>query len=126
MTAVRTRVASTVLSSRDANALAAFYQRLLGWDVVDEQQGWVKLRPPGGGQALAFHGDERYRPPVWPTTDQDPPIMAHLDIAVASLDVGVAWAVGCGATVADFQPQDDVRVLLDPEGHPFCLFAGEV
>jgi hypothetical protein len=24
--------------------------------------------------------------------------------------------------VADFQPQDDVRVLRDPAGHPFCLF----
>jgi len=21
------------------------------------------------------------------------------------------------------QPQDDVRVMLDPAGHPFCLFA---
>jgi hypothetical protein len=24
--------------------------------------------------------------------------------------------------LADFQPQDDVRVLFDPDGHPFCLF----
>ena len=23
-----------------------------------------------------------------------------------------------------FQPQDDVRVLLDPAGHPFCLYKG--
>ena len=23
---------------------------------------------------------------------------------------------------ADEQPQDDVRVLIDPAGHPFCLF----
>jgi hypothetical protein len=27
-----------------------------------------------------------------------------------------------GATLADFQPQDDVSVCLDPAGHPFCLF----
>jgi hypothetical protein len=27
-----------------------------------------------------------------------------------------------GATLAQVQPQDDVRVLLDPDGHPFCLF----
>jgi len=26
-----------------------------------------------------------------------------------------------GARVAAFQPQDNVRVLLDPAGHPFCL-----
>jgi hypothetical protein len=25
--------------------------------------------------------------------------------------------------VAAYQPQDDVRVLLDPAGHPFCLYA---
>ena len=29
-----------------------------------------------------------------------------------------------GATLAEFQPQDDVRVCLDPAGHPFCLFVG--
>jgi hypothetical protein len=27
-----------------------------------------------------------------------------------------------GATQAAYQPQDDVRVLIDPDGHPFCLF----
>jgi len=24
--------------------------------------------------------------------------------------------------LADFQPQDDVRVHVDPDGHPFCLY----
>jgi hypothetical protein len=27
-----------------------------------------------------------------------------------------------GAVLAEYQPQDDVRVYLDPAGHPFCLF----
>ncbi len=26
--------------------------------------------------------------------------------------------------LADSQPQDDVRVCLDPAGHPCCLFLG--
>ena len=26
-----------------------------------------------------------------------------------------------GATLATEQPQENVRVLLDPVGHPFCL-----
>ena len=30
-------------------------------------------------------------------------------------------ALGKGATLAEHQPQDDVRVMLDPAGHPFCL-----
>jgi hypothetical protein len=49
-------------------------------------------------------------------------MMMHLDIGVEDLESGVAWAVECGAVVANHQPQRDVRVMLDPEGHPFCLF----
>jgi hypothetical protein len=33
-------------------------------------------------------------------------------------------AVALGATLPRHQPQDDVRVLLDPAGHPFCLYTG--
>jgi Glyoxalase-like domain len=29
---------------------------------------------------------------------------------------------GGHATLAEFQPQEDVRVCLDPAGHPFCLY----
>ncbi|MBK3648021.1 hypothetical protein JHN46_46475, partial [Streptomyces sp. MBT33] len=35
----------------------------------------------------------------------------------------VEHAVALVGALADFQPQDDVRVLLDPTGHPFCVFA---
>jgi hypothetical protein len=38
--------------------------------------------------------------------------------------VAVTYAVAQGATLAGFQPQDDVRVCLDPAGHPFCLYLG--
>jgi len=34
----------------------------------------------------------------------------------------VQWALEAGATLADFQPDLDNRVMLDPAGHPFCLF----
>ena len=27
-----------------------------------------------------------------------------------------------GARSASYQPQEGVRVMLDPDGHPFCLF----
>ena len=30
--------------------------------------------------------------------------------------------MGLGASLAPVQPQTDVRVLLDPAGHPFCLW----
>ena len=31
-----------------------------------------------------------------------------------------------GAQEADFQPQDDVRVMFDPAGHPFCLYTAGI
>jgi hypothetical protein len=46
----------------------------------------------------------------------------HLDIGVDNLAEGEARALALGATLATHQPQDDVRVLFDPAGHPFCLF----
>ena len=40
---------------------------------------------------------------------------------MGDLEAAVADAVALGATVATAQPQEHVRVLLDPAGHPFCL-----
>ena len=47
--------------------------------------------------------------------------MMHLDFQVGDLEDAVAEAVALGASLASDQPQDNVRVLLDPAGHPFCL-----
>ncbi len=49
-------------------------------------------------------------------------MMMHLEIGVDDLDAAVAHAVAAGATLAGYQPQSDVRVCLDPAGHPFCLY----
>jgi hypothetical protein len=49
-------------------------------------------------------------------------MMLHLDLAVDDVELAVAEAIEAGATLAAFQPQDDVRVMLDPDGHPFCLY----
>ena len=123
------RVSATVLDAPDAGELAEFYRRLLGWETAHEQPGWVKLAHPAGllaAPGLSFQTSEGYVPPVWPNAEGQPQMQAHLDVAVDDLDAGVAWAIECGATLAPHQPQDDVRVLLDPAGHPFCLFAGQV
>lgn len=50
--------------------------------------------------------------------------MLHLDFEVSDLDAGVERAVALGAELGDYQPQEKVRVLLDPAGHPFCLYVG--
>ncbi len=49
-------------------------------------------------------------------------MMVHLDIGVDDLHSGVGWALAQGARLAEHQPQHHVRVMLDPEGHPFCFF----
>ena len=111
-----------VLDAPDANELAAFYQRLLGWSAVQDEPGWVKLGAPNGGPALSFQTEPNYVRPVWPAGPADPHMSVHLDIHVVDLEAAGAHAEKAGATKADFQPQDDVRVYLDPDGHPFCLF----
>ena len=47
--------------------------------------------------------------------------MMHFDFQVGDLDSAVAEAIHLGATLAGHQPQEQVRVLIDPAGHPFCL-----
>ena len=50
-------------------------------------------------------------------------MVMHLDVEVTDLDTAVAHALELGGRLAEDQPQDDVRVLLDPVGNPFCLYA---
>jgi catechol 2,3-dioxygenase-like lactoylglutathione lyase family enzyme len=118
----RMRLWGVVLDSPDANELAAFYQRLLGWRVEQDEPGWVKLTSPEGGSGLSFQTEPSYVPPVWPAGPGDPQMMVHLDFAVDDIAAAAAHAVAVGAVVATHQPQDDVVVLVDPAGHPFCLF----
>ncbi|MEU9827765.1 VOC family protein [Micromonospora chersina] len=118
----RLRMTATVLDAPDARELAGFYERLLGWSRGEDEPDWVTLVAPEGGAGLSFQTEPAYVRPVWPAGPGEPQMMAHLDIQVDDLDAASAYAVSVGATVADFQPQDDVRVHLDPAGHPFCLY----
>jgi catechol 2,3-dioxygenase-like lactoylglutathione lyase family enzyme len=134
MTQPQMRVSAVTIGAPDPRALAAFYKRLLGWTVASEEgpkpgappeDGWAQLRPPDGGTGLSslnFEFEADYVPPVWPSVAGKQQIMTHIDIAVKDLEETVTWAVDAGATLADYQPQENVRVMLDPAGHPFCLF----
>jgi catechol 2,3-dioxygenase-like lactoylglutathione lyase family enzyme len=110
------------IDAPDPALLARFYQRLLGWEIIDEQEDDVMLAPPGGGVGLSFQREVNYVRPTWPAGPGDQQMMMHLEIRVDDLDQSVAIAIDGGATLAEFQPQDDVRVCLDPAGHPFCLW----
>lgn len=119
------RVATVCIDCADAHEMARFYGRLLGWDATIEEPEWVLLCDPAGGTGLSFQAEADYRPPTWPERPEGQDKMLHLDIRVDDLDAAVAHAIECGArapAIADHQPRDRVRVLLDPAGHPFCLF----
>ncbi len=118
----RMTLSGIVLDSADAQHLAAFYRRLLGWTVEQDEPDWVKLGAPGDGPGLSFQTEAAYVRPTWPAGPGDQQMMLHLDIEVDDLDAAGAHAVAAGAVLAEYQPQDDVRVYLDPAGHPFCLF----
>ncbi|MFG2490616.1 VOC family protein [Streptomyces caniferus] len=118
----RFELATVVLDCADAPALAEFYRRLLGWEVKASEPDWVLLRCPDGGTGLSFQSEPGYQAPVWPERPEEQQKMLHLDIRVDDLAEAEAHAVAAGASLATFQPQDDVRVLFDPAGHPFCLF----
>jgi catechol 2,3-dioxygenase-like lactoylglutathione lyase family enzyme len=118
----------------DAEELAEFYSRLLGWEITARDtpatrkggSGWISLRDPAGGVALSFQAEEWYQPPVWPEEADAQAKMLHFEIAVDDLEAAVAYAITAGGRVAPHQPadrdQDQLRVMLDPAGHPFCLF----
>jgi hypothetical protein len=52
--------------------------------------------------------------------------MLHFEILVDDLDAAVARTVELGGSAAPHQPPDRdpsrIRVMLDPAGHPFCLY----
>lgn len=116
------RLSSTVLGTPDPPGLAAFYRELLHWEVVEDDPEWVMLRPPGGGTGVSFQLEAQHVPPAWPAAPGDQQMQAHLDLAVFDLAAESARAVALGATLAEHQPQDDVLVHHDPDGHVFCLF----
>jgi len=115
---------AAVLDAPDPRALAAFYRELLGWPVGTDEPDWVTLRPPDGGAGLSFQTEGAYVRPTWPAGPGDQQMMLHLDIEVDDLEVAGAHAISAGAVLANSQPQADVRVYLDPAGHPFCLWVG--
>jgi hypothetical protein len=118
----RFTLTATVLDAPDPRALAHFYRDLLGWSVGTDEPEWITLRSPGGGAGLSFQLESAYQRPTWPAGEGDQQMMTHLDIEVDDLEAASARAVELGATRAEFQPQEDVRVHLDPAGHPFCLW----
>lgn len=111
----------------DAESLARFYERLLGWPITARDGvAWIQLRDPAGGIGLNIQAEAWYEPPTWPEQPGAQHKMLHFEIEVDDLDAAIARALDAGGTIATPQPADRdpdrLHVMLDPAGHPFCLF----
>jgi catechol 2,3-dioxygenase-like lactoylglutathione lyase family enzyme len=115
----------TAIEAPDPAALARFYSQLLGWPIVHEEPGTAVVAPPQGSVYLVFQQATGYRPPTWPPAEGEQRPMMHFDFQVADLDDATTEAITLGASLAPRQPRDNVRVLRDPAGHPFCLCLDE-
>ena len=128
----RLRANAITIGTSRPHDLAHFYARLLNLPVTADNPaipgdpihgGWAQVRPTdGAGLTLNFEYERYFESPIWPSTADGQKATQHLDIEVDDLEASVSWAIELGATLAEFQPQDDVRVLFDLDGHPFCLF----
>ena len=127
-------VSSVTVSAPNPRELARFYERLLEWEIIalegprpgePSQAGWAQLRAPAhlpGLRTINIEYEQQYIRPTWPSQQGRQHITVHLDLPVADLDAAHRRAVDAGAITADHQPQEGVRVMIDPAGHPFCLF----
>jgi len=111
-----------------AEPMARFYEGLLGFEVRYLEAGgrWAQLFHPDGGVHLNIQGDARYQPPTWPEEPGELTKMMHFEVLVDDLDEALTRALELGGTEAQWQPpdrnRDRLRVMLDPAGHPLCLF----
>lgn len=130
---VHVEATSVSISTPRPRALAGFYATLLGVEVAtsegpgeDEppEAGWAQLRPTPGRLVMTinFEWDPDFVTPTWPSEAGRQQPQTHLDVWVDDLDAAQAHAETAGATLHRHQPQANVRVMLDPDGHPFCLF----
>lgn len=115
------RLRAVALDTPDPVALAAFYQGMLGGEVLvdDDEPGWVDL--VGGSLKVSFQLATDHQPPVW--GDPARPQQLHLDLTVDDIETAEARVLALGAQKHERQPGADGnwRVYLDPAGHPFCL-----
>ena len=120
------RLVSVTIDCADAGPVARFYEQLLGMERVADEGAWAQLRDPRGGVTVNVQAEEAYSPPVWPEVAGEQAKMLHFEVLVDDLDAAVAVAVAAGGRQAPWQPPDRdqarIRIVLDPAGHPLCLF----
>ncbi|MGD9990343.1 VOC family protein [Pseudonocardia sp.] len=113
--------AALSIDAADAAALARFYVAAFGALSKPARNGWHYAVLPGGLE-LCFRTVEGYTRPAWGTPGA--PMQMHVECYVDDLDHARARLEALGATTPDYQPElaTGLVVMLDPSGHPFCIF----
>lgn len=122
-----TRWVGIAIDCADAGPVAHFYERLLGFEIGEyAPPRWAQLRDPAGGIHLNIQGEDWYEPPRWPEQPGTQDKMMHFEIRVDDLEAAIGTAIEAGGIEAPWQPPDRnprrIRIMLDPAGHPLCLF----
>lgn len=115
-----TELIALCIDCSDASRLARFYADLTGGEVTGEYPEYGYASADVAGTPVNFQSVEGYTRPEWP--GQERPQQFHLDFRVPDLEAATQHALSLGGSVAR-DPGGDAtwRIMLDPEGHPFCL-----
>ena len=114
-----TTIAMLTLDCAEVTPVADFWKAALGYEqLAGDGENYAMLKGETG-PALGLGKVDDYQAPRWPNEQGSKQF--HLDLAAEDIDAEAERLVGLGATMADPQPGETWRVLLDPAGHPFCV-----
>lgn len=111
------QIEALTIDSPRPDALATFYEQLLGWTRTYDDDGEIVIEDPDGGAVpfLFLEVDD-------PKTSKN---RLHLDLRPTDQDATVARALELGATHTDIGQHDDPDVtwvvLADPDGNELCI-----
>lgn len=127
----------TVIDAVDVRRVAEFYRELLGLayrsgdepppDGTRDDADWLVLVAADGTRRLAFQRVERLPRTNWPEAPGIP-MQLHLDLSVPSIEDlqrqrRRALSLGARQRLDRSQdPDEPLFALIDPAGHPFCIF----
>jgi catechol 2,3-dioxygenase-like lactoylglutathione lyase family enzyme len=136
---VRPSLCQVVLDTTDVREAAEFWRQLLGLvyragheppaageEDAAAADGWINLFEPDGTPRLAFQYAESLAPTTWP--EHTVPQQLHLDLtveSVAELEAVTTRVDALGGALRfdrSDDPDEPLRVFVDPAGHTFCVF----
>ena len=114
------RISELVIDCHDPKLLADFWCQVLGFQVLEEEDGYVEIGPEegfGGLQPTLI-----FSPTTDPKTNK---LRLHIDVNPVGVeqDAELERLLALGARPADIGQtgEESWHVLQDPEGNEFCL-----